>query len=55
MSLSFDVLAEEVPHQAGDGVAVLLKRKMSSIEQVKLQIFKARLYGSAPAAGKIFF
>jgi hypothetical protein len=38
MGLPLDVLAEEVPHQVGDLVAVLLERDVAGVEQVKLQI-----------------
>jgi hypothetical protein len=35
-----DVPAEEIPHQVGYLVAILLKREVSSVEQVKLQILQ---------------
>ncbi len=36
--LPLDVLTEEVPHQVGNLVAVLLQREVSGVEQVKLQV-----------------
>lgn len=36
--LTFDVPAQEVPHQVGYFVGILLKCEVSSVEQVKLQI-----------------
>ena len=53
MDLALGALTEEVPHQVGYLIALLLEREVSGVEQVKLQIRQIVLYASAPAAGKI--
>ena len=45
MTLPLDVLAEEVPHQLGDLVAVLLEGEVPGVEQVKLQVLQVALVG----------
>ena len=47
-----DVLAEEVPHQVGYLVAVLLQRKVSGVEQVKIQILQISLIGLSAGRGE---
>jgi hypothetical protein len=52
MGLALDVLAEEVPHQVRYRVAVLLKREVSGVEQVKLQIRQVFLVGLSAGSGE---
>ena len=47
MGLMLDVFEEEVPHQIGDLVAVLLKCEVSGVEQVNLQILQISLVSLA--------
>lgn len=42
-SLLLDILVEEVTHQIGNLVAVLLKREVSGVEKVKLQVLQVSL------------
>jgi hypothetical protein len=52
MGLPLDVLAEEVPHQVGDRVAIFLKREVSGVEQVKLQSLQVFLVWLSAGSGE---
>jgi hypothetical protein len=50
--LPLDVLAEEVPYQVGDLVAVLIEREMARVEQVESQIRRVFLVRLSAGGGE---
>jgi hypothetical protein len=47
------MLAKELAHQLGDLVAIRFQGEVAGVKQVYSSVLRSRLYGSAPAAGKI--